>query len=145
MKVKDVGIKEVHCASPSATLNEIAAMMKRHNIGVMPVCKDSKLVGVITDRDLVISCMAADMNPKECKAREFMTSDPITISSDMDIEEAARIMGQEQVHRLPVVEGEKLVGMLSLGDISMALRGNDSLIAETLRKISTPVRTEVCA
>ncbi len=144
MKVKDVGIKDVHCASPSTSLNEIATMMKRHNIGVIPVCKGSKLVGLITDRDMVISCMAADMNPGECKAREFMTADPITVSPETDIEEVARIMGQEQVHRLPVVEDEKLVGMVSLGDISMALSGNDSLVAETLRKISTPTHAQVC-
>lgn len=138
MKVKDVGIKNVHCGSPSMSLSEIASMMKRHNVGIVPLCEGKKLLGVLTDRDLVISCMAADMNPKECKAREFMTSNPITISPEMDLEEAARIMGREQIHRLPVVEKGNLVGMISLGDIAMALSGNDSLVYETLRNISSP-------
>ncbi len=138
MKVKDVGIKDVHCANPSMSFSEIASMMKRHNVGVIPVCEGTKLMGVLTDRDLVISCMAADMNPKECKAREFMTSNPITVAPDTNVEEAARIMGEEQIHRLPVVEAGNLVGMISLGDVSMALSGDDSLVADTLRKISTP-------
>ena len=143
MKVKDIGIKEVHCANPSMTLSEIASMMKRHNVGVIPVCQGKKLLGMLTDRDLVVSCMAADMNPKECKAREFMTSNPITVTPDTDLEEAARIMGREQIRRLPVVEAGNLVGMISLGDVSMALSGNDSLVAETLRKISTPTHAVV--
>ncbi len=143
MKVRDVGIKDVHCANPSMSFSEIASMMKRHNVGVIPVCEGKKLMGILTDRDLVISCMPAEMNPKECKAREFMTSNPITVTPDMDMEEAARIMGQEQIHRLPVVEAGNLVGMISLGDISLALSGNDSLVAQTLRKISTPTHAFV--
>ncbi len=138
MKVKDVGIKDVHCANPSMSFSEIASMMKRHNVGVIPVCEGKKLMGMLTDRDLVISCMAADMNPKECKAREFMTSNPITVAPDTNLEEAARIMGQEQIHRLPVIEAGNLVGMISLGDVSMALSDDDRLVADTLRKISTP-------
>ncbi len=82
--------------------------------------------------------MAAEMNPKECRAREFMTSNPITVAPDTSLEEAARIMGQEQIHRLPVVEAGNLAGMISLGDVSLALLGDDSLVADTLRKISTP-------
>jgi CBS domain-containing protein len=138
MKVKEIGMKEVHCASPSMNLSEVASMMKRHSIGVVPVCQGKKLLGVLTDRDLVISCVAADMNPKECKAREFMTANPISVTPDTDLEDAARLMGREQIHRLPVVEAGDLVGMISLGDVSMALSRNDSLVAETLRKISTP-------
>ncbi|MBI2850412.1 MAG: CBS domain-containing protein [Chloroflexi bacterium] len=143
MRVNDIGIKEVHCASPTMNLSEIASMMKRHNVGVVPVCQGNKLLGVLTDRDIVISCVAADMNPRECKAREFMTANAVTVSPDTDLEDAARIMGREQIHRLPVVEAGNLVGMLSLGDVSMALSGDDSLVAETLRKISTPTHAVV--
>lgn len=143
MKVKDVGIKDVHCANPSMSFSEIASMMKRHNVGVIPVCEGKKLMGMLTDRDLVISCMAADMNPKECKAREFMTSNPITVAPDTNLEEAARIMGQEQIHRLPVIEAGNLVGMISLGDVSMALSDDDRLVADTLRKISTPTHAVI--
>lgn len=145
MKVRDIGMKEVHSADPSMHLSAIASMMKRHNVGVIPICDGDHLLGVLTDRDLVISCVAADMNPKECKAREFMTSNPITITPETDLEEAARIMGREQIHRLPVMEAGKLVGMISLGDVSMALTGDDRLVAETLRKISVPVPVHAVA
>ena len=143
MKVKDVGLKEVHCANPSRNLSEIAAMMKRHNVGAIPLCEGQKLVGMLTDRDIVISCMAADMNPDECKAREFMTANPIAVTPDTDMEEAARTMGREQIRRLPVVDAGHLVGMISLGDISMALSDNDSLVAQTLRRISAPTHSLV--
>lgn len=138
MKVKDIATKETYCASPTMNLTEIATMMKRHGIGAVPVCEGDRLVGMITDRDIVISCVAASMDASACPAREFMTSKPVTIAPDVDVNEAARIMSKEQVRRLPVVEKGRLVGMLSLGDIAMALQGNDRLVAETLRKISTP-------
>ena len=138
MKVRDVGIKEVYCANPSISLGEISSMMRLHNVGVMPVSVGRQLLGILTDRDIVISCIGVGMNPKECTARDFMTSNPITVTSDTDIEEAVRIMGREQIRRLPVVDAGNLVGIISLGDISVALSRNDSLVAETLRKISKP-------
>jgi len=141
MKVKDVAIKETYCASPTMSLTEISAMMKRHGVGAMPVCNEGRLVGMITDRDIVISCVAAGRDASACQAKEFMTSNPVSISPDTGIiEEAARIMSKEQVRRLPVLEEGCLMGMLSLGDVAMALQGNDSLVAETLRKISTPTQ-----
>ncbi len=140
MKVRDIAMKDTYCASPTMSLNEIASMMKRHGVGAMPVCDGDKLVGMITDRDIVISCVAAGMDAVACQAKEFMTSNPITVTPDSDLEEAARVMAREQVRRLPVVEEGCLVGMLSLGDIATALPGNDSLVAETLRKISTPTQ-----
>jgi CBS domain-containing protein len=138
MKVRDIALKEVHCASPEASLDTIATMMRIHGVGALPICEDKRLVGIITDRDIAISCDRLDYGLKECKAREFMKENPRTASPDMDLEEAANIMAEEQVRRLPVIEDGKLVGMLSLGDISLALRGNDRVVAETLRQISTP-------
>jgi len=140
MKVRDIAIKETYCASPTASLSEIASMMKRHGIGAMPVCDGDKLVGMITDRDIVVSCVAAGMDATSCKTREFMTSNLIAVTPETDLEEAAKMMAREQVRRLPVVEEGCLVGMLSLGDIATALPGNDSLVAETLRRISTPTQ-----
>jgi len=137
MKVKDIGLKEVHSAEPSSNLAEVAVLMKRHNVGVVPICEDGKLLGMITDRDIVLSCVAAAMQPEQCRAREFMTSNPVTVSSDNDLEKVAEMMGQEQVRRLPVVDGGRLVGIVSLGDVSIALE-DDRFLAETLRRISEP-------
>jgi CBS domain-containing protein len=140
MKVRDIGLKDVFCAAPEMSLTHIASMMKRHNVGVIPVCEGTKLLGVITDRDMVVSCVAAGMDTTKCIAREFMTSNPIFVNPDTDLETAARVMGKEQVHRLAVVDDDVLVGMISLGDISMALSRNDNLVADTLRKISMPTQ-----
>lgn len=137
MKVRDIGVKETYCASPSTSLSEVASMMKKDDIGIVPICEVKKLLGVITDRDIVIRCVAADVNPRDCNAREFMTAPAKTVSSFTELEEAAVIMGREQIRRLPVVEGGNLVGMISLGDIAIALNTNDALVAQTLRKIST--------
>jgi CBS domain-containing protein len=143
MKVKEIGLKNVYCANPSMSPKEIAAKMRTYNVGIIPVCDGEKLLGVLSDRDLVIRCMAGDTNPDVCMDREIMTSKPITVTPDTDLEQAAKIMGREQIRRLPVVQGGNLVGMISLGDIARALPDNDSLIAETLRKISTPVEASV--
>lgn len=136
MRVRDIGVKETYCAGPATSLSEVASMMKKDNVGIIPVCDGKKLLGVITDRDIVIRCVASEVNPKDCNAREFMTSPAKSVSSFTELEEAAAVMGREQIRRLPVVEGGNLVGMISLGDIAIALNTNDALVARTLRKIS---------
>ncbi len=78
----------------------------------------------MTDRDLEVSCTADDIN-LGCKAREFMRPNPIAATANMDLEEAVKIMVQEQTHRLPVAEAGNLVGVISLGDIFMALSANE--------------------
>lgn len=136
MRVRDIGVKETYCAGPATSLSEVAAVMKKDEVGIVPVCDGKKLLGVLTDRDIVTRCVAAEVNPKDCNAREFMTAPAISISSYTELEEAAAVMGRAQIRRLPVVEGGNLVGMLSLGDIAIALNTNDALVAQTLRKIS---------
>ncbi len=144
MKVRDVAIREVHWVSPGSNLVEAATMMKRHGVGSLPVCEDDKLVGMITDRDIVLSCVASGAVPGSCLVGETMTANPITASPDLNVEEAAALMGREQVRRLPVVEDGRLVGILSLGNIAMALPDYDEVVAGTLRKISSPYHAVPC-
>ncbi len=144
MKIKDLGFKEIYSAEPSTPIREIASKMKRHGVGVIPICEGNKVIGVITDRDIVVSCAASGMSLSDCQAREFMTASPVCISPDTDLEEAARTMGREQVHRLCITEGDSLVGMLSLGDLASSLK-NDTLLAETVRKIYSPTKVTVSA
>lgn len=141
MKIREIAVKEVYCVKPEATLSEVAALMRDHGVGVMPVCEGKKLVGIITDRDIVITCAAMGSTATQCKAKDFMTKNPKTVSPDVDLEQAAKMMAGEQIRRLPVIEGDKLVGILSLGDISLALKSDDKLVADTLRKISTPTKS----
>lgn len=141
MKLRDVMTTEFCCANPSDSLSQIASEMKRHNVGVMPVCdSNGKLSGIITDRDIVIECVAAGTDPKTCQVDRFMTTGLVTGSPDMDVTEAMQLMGREQVHRLPVLENGKLVGIVSIGDLAVQ-NPNDKLVADLLRHISTPVRS----
>lgn len=140
MKLRDVMTSELCCAEPSESLADVAGEMKRHNVGIMPVCQDGQLVGVVTDRDIVVECVASGTKPEECKVGNFMTSGLVCGSPDMDVVEAAHLMGREQVHRLPVVENGRLVGMVSIGDLAIHCK-DDKVVAQMLREISMPVRS----
>ena len=140
MTLRDIMTKNICCLSPSDSLSKAASEMKRHNVGVMPVCEDGRLVGVITDRDIVVECVAGGANPKDCKVGEFMSSNLICGTPDMSIAEASRLMSGEQIRRLPVVDGERLVGMVSLGDLAIHIK-DDAIVAQTLRGLSMPVRS----
>ncbi len=130
----------MYCASPSDSVVQVASEMKRHNIGVMPICENGMLVGIMTDRDIVIECVASGSDPKKCNVSSFMSGGLITASPEMDVVEAAHLMGNEQIHRLPVVESGKLIGMVSIGDIA-AHCDDDKLVAQMLRDLSMPVRS----
>lgn len=140
MRLRDIMTTEVYCAEPSDSAAEVAAAMKRHNVGAMPVCQDGRLLGIVTDRDIVIECVASGANPKECKVSNFMTAEPVFATPDMDVAQAAQLMGKEQVHRLPVVENGHLVGMVSLGDLAVHSK-DERLVAEMLKEVSLPVRS----
>lgn len=140
MKVKDIAFKEAICADQNSNITEVAAFMRRHNIGAVPVCNSSHVVGMLTDRDIIVGCLASGRDPKNCLAKDYMTANPVCVSPDATLEEAAKIMGKNQIRRLPVVEGGELVGMLSLGDLVMASCDND-LVAETVRRVSSPNHT----
>jgi CBS domain-containing protein len=140
MKLRDVMTSDVTCASPSESLTKIAADMKRHNIGIMPICENDKLMGVLTDRDIVIGCVASGSNPGDCIARNFMTTGLTYGTPDMDVQQACELMGSAQVHRLPVVQNGRLTGMVSLGDLAIHLK-DSNLVTRLLRDISTPIRS----
>lgn len=140
MKLRDIMTTDFCCASPSDSLSKVATEMKRHNVGVMPVCQNSSLLGLITDRDIVIQCVVAGTDPDECKVSSFMTKELVQGGPEMDVADAARLMGEEQLHRLPVVDGGRLVGIVSLGDLAVHST-DDKLVAGLLRQISMPVRS----
>ena len=119
MIVQDLMSKNVISISPDENAALAARLLARHNIGALPVCStDGKLRGIVTDRDIVLRCVAAENSAEETKVREIMTRGPTTVSPDSDLNEATRLMSQTQVRRLPVVENGSLVGMLSLADIA---------------------------
>jgi CBS domain-containing protein len=128
------------CVRPNETVQLAAQEMKLHNVGVLPVCDDGILFGVITDRDIAVECVATGNNPIDCLVRDYMTANAITIGPDADTDEAYELMGREQVRRLCVMEDGKLIGIISLGDLAVQALDAQNL-ARTLARISQPVRS----
>ena len=119
MKLKEIMSRNVISVHPKESVAVAARLLAHHNIGVLPVCSsDGRLCGVVTDRDLVTRCMAANRTPEQTKVQDVMTGRIICASSDMDVAVAARLMGREQVRRLPVIDDGKLCGMVSVGDLA---------------------------
>lgn len=119
MKVKDIMTRSVISVGADETVEVAARTLTQHNIGALPVCgADGKLCGMVTDRDLVIRCMASGRMPNNTKVRDVMTSQVTSVKPDMDAGVAAHLMGRQQIRRLPVTENGRICGMVSLGDLA---------------------------
>ena len=139
MQVRDIMTDRVISVSQMEPVSSAARLMKRHNLGALPVCDDGgRLRGVITDRDIVTRCVAADMEPADTRIREIMSRGITTCRTDEDISDVLRAMGREQVRRLPVTQDGRLVGMVSLADLARSA-GSYMEAAETLSEISANV------
>lgn len=119
MKVREVMTDSVDFATPNTTIIELAKMMKNYDIGSIPICEDQKVVGIITDRDIVLEAVASGKNIETQKVKEIMNSKIITVTADQDVHEAAALMSKYQIRRLPVVEQGKLIGIVALGDLAI--------------------------
>ena len=119
MEIKDIMSKSVVSVHPNESVEVAARTMTHYNIGILPVCTNGKLCGVITDRDIVTRCLAANRQPSDTQIRQIMTQQVTTAEPNMKIGVAAHLMGRMQIRRLPVVENGKLCGMVSLGDMAI--------------------------
>ena len=119
MKVKDIMTDRVIRVHPEECVAVAARQLATNHIGAMPVCgNDGRVLGVVTDRDLVVRCLAAGRSPEKTKVREVMTGYVVSVTPDTGIRAAATVMGHRQIRRLPVVEDGKLLGMVSLSDLA---------------------------
>ena len=119
MKVREVMTDAVVKIHPEESVAVAARALARYNIGILPVCgNDGSICGLVTDRDLVTRCVAAGKSPENTQVREVMTGQVISAQPDMDTGTAAHLMGNRQIRRLPVLDGGKLCGMVSLGDLA---------------------------
>ena len=119
MEIKDIMSKSVVSVHPNESIEVAARTMTQYNIGILPVCVNGKLCGVVTDRDIVTRCLAANRQPSNTQVRQVMTQQVTTAEPNMEIGAAAHWMGRKQIRRLPVVENGKLCGMVSLGDMAI--------------------------
>ena len=139
MKVSDVMTRNPRTVQLSDTIQAVARIMRDEDTGAVPVVEDgSHVVGMITDRDIVIRAIAdGDM---ECTVDDIVTDDVVCATPDMSTSEAAELMSEHQIRRLPVVdEDENLVGIVSLGDLAVK-EGRDTRMGETLENISEGVK-----
>ena len=120
MKVKEIMTANVIGIGPEESVEVAARTLSRYNIGVLPVCsQNGKLCGVVTDRDLVIRCLASGLEPARTPVRQVMTGGVVSVDGEMDVSVAAHLMGRQQVRRLPVTKEGRLCGMVSLGDMAL--------------------------
>ena len=141
MQVRDVMTRGVEVVRPDATLQEAAAKMDELDVGPLPVCDGGRLVGFVTDRDITVRATAAGRDPRATRVREVMTTDLLYCFEDQDGAEAAALMAERQVRRLPVLDrDEHLVGIVSLGDL--AVGADAARAAEALEQISEPARPD---
>ena len=138
MKVTEILTPNPQCITPETSLTLAARKMKALNVGMLPVCEKDRLVGTVTDRDITIRAVAAGANPNTTTVREVMTDNIAYCFDDEEVEEAAELMEQRQIRRLPVMNRDKrLVGIVSLGD--MAVRTHrERLVGEILERVSEP-------
>ena len=136
MQVSELMNPSVVTIEPTSSAALAARLISRHNIGALPVCaSDGRLRGMVTDRDIVLRCIAAEEDPAQTLVRDIMTRECATVAPGDDCREATRIMSAQQVRRLPVVEGGKVVGMISLSDLARSRRF-DMEAAQALCEIS---------
>lgn len=136
MTVKEIMSTNVATLNKEDTAYRAATIMKDNNIGAIPVLNGSDVCGIVTDRDIILRCVAKDKNANDCKISDIMTTNTSTASADWNINEALEVMARQQVRRLPVTENGKLTGIVSLADIARQ-RQNPEL-ARAISEISLP-------
>ncbi len=120
MLVKEVMSPKVQWVHPEVSVKESAFKMRELNIGCLPVEEKGKLIGMVTDRDITCRAVAEGRDPQTMKVRDVMSTEVVTCHEDTDINEAAHLMEEKGIARLPVFDrSDKLVGLLSLGDVSI--------------------------
>lgn len=120
MTVKELMTTSVCFLKPDASISDAATLMKKNNIGIVPICDNRGcLLGLVTDRDILMRVSTADAASVELtKISDIMTTNLVTISPEMNVHDAACLFSKKKVHRLPVLENGRLVGMLSLTDLA---------------------------
>ena len=138
MKISDVMTRDVQCTRPDASLHQVAEKMKSLDVGSLPVCHEDRIIGMITDRDIVVRSVAEGHDPDVDHVEDAMSPELFYCFEDQDVSEVAQLMSDKQVRRIPVLSREKrLVGIVSLGDLAV-VPITEELAEEALEGISEP-------
>ena len=134
MRLEEVMSHTVLTVSPDCTAAEAARLMEANNIGALPVVNQGRIVGILTDRDIVLRAVATGGDPTNIPVSQVMTQPVVSGAPNMELAQATALMAQKQIRRLPVVNNGQLVGFVSLGDI--AINSPDSISGDALKDIS---------
>jgi CBS domain-containing protein len=137
--VRDAMTPNVRAAAPTDSLADAAQIMKEENVGSLPVVEEGRVIGILTDRDIVVRAVAERVDPQSVYVSDVASRELVTVEPDQDLDEALALMAQGQVRRLPVVEGGRLVGVLAQADV--ALEAKEKRAGEMLEEISQPSST----
>lgn len=125
MKITDIMTKNVETCAPELSIRDIASKMLELDVGSIPISDGEQLLGIVTDRDIVIRGITSQVS-LDSPVSQIMTSEMVTGTKDMSIEDAAELMSKHQIRRLPILENEQLVGIVALGDIAVRDRTDDN-------------------
>ena len=120
-QIRDLMTSPVHVIDPNTSLAAAARRMRDENVGSLPVGEGEELLGMITDRDIVVRCVAEGKDPDDVQVSEYAEGKPVTVGADDAVEEILRTMTEHGVRRLPVIDGQQLVGMVSQADVAKNL------------------------
>jgi CBS domain-containing protein len=138
MSIHQIMTPEPLCIRPTSTIAEAARLMSEHDIGMLPVCEQDRLIGTVTDRDLVVRGLAHGADPNQSTIRDVMTSEVVSCFDSQSIDDVCRVMGEKQIRRIPIVSDDmRLVGIVALGDI-VVRTGSELRGGATLEQVSQP-------
>ena len=136
MKVKECMCKDVVCINPESKITDVAKLMLDKHVGCVPVCDEkNKVVGLVTDRDLILRSIACDKDVKQTPVSEIMTTKVFNVAPDAEVTEAEKIMCECQIRRVPVVENDMLIGIITIGDIANNKSISSEEVSNTIEKI----------
>ena len=136
MKVRELMSLDICSCMPTDKIINVAKKMNEYHVGSIPVCDENKnVVGIITDRDITLRCVACGKDTNITKASEIMTTSVCCCKSDTDIQDATKIMSDLQVRRIPVLENDRLVGILTVGDLANCKNVSAKEVSDTVENI----------
>lgn len=138
MNIRDVMTPNPRTLSPDDTIQNAARVMRDEDTGAVPICENGRPVGIVTDRDIVVRAVA-DGGGLTRPVREIVSGGVLSVSPDTSTRDASQLMSEHQIRRLTVVEDDRLVGIVSLGDLAVK-EGKDKRAGDTLQSISEGVK-----
>ena len=136
MKAKECMCEKVICCSPESTVCDCAKLMSQNHIGCVPVCDASKnIVGLVTDRDLILRAISCEKDANQTPIKDIMSTKVCSCTPESDISDVEKLMSEQQIRRLPVVDNNKVVGIITIGDLASNPNVSDKCVCNTVENI----------